>query len=422
MRTFSTLVSTVLLVLNSAHAADRYHVSVVPDTLGIGVTNPINFVQFQGELYFRGQTSAHGAELFKYDGSTLRLVADNVPGPRGGNIFDPIVFQDSLYFTSWNGFSGYELFKFDGSSATMVADIYPGEIGSAPDGMLEYQGKLLFSALDPSGRSMYSYDGLTLTPIRGASPVENWFNFSGIRFGGRLLVTAQGDASTGVELYEYNDDSITLVDDVWPGNGSSEPRSFLELNGKVVFAATYGVSGDGQFEYGLFDYDGVSVEQVPHDAGLSWSGANWPTEFNNNVYFTADGGPSVGFELFKYDGNVVTLVADIASGFQSSNPSDFTVFDGNLFFTASRSDVGSELFMFDGQTVSLVKDIRTGRQGSMPSFLFEFDGELYFKANNVLMRVSVIPEPRSAALGTVLLACIAFSSRRCIKAARFKAY
>jgi ELWxxDGT repeat protein len=405
--------ASLLLIASAAQAFDRYQISVVPDTLGIGVTNPINFVQFQGELYFRGETAAHGYELFKYDGSALRLVADIAPGQLGGNVFNPVVFQDSLYFTSSNGFSGYELFKFDGSSATMVADIYPGEIGSTPQGMLEYQGKLLFSALDPLGRGLYSFDGTGITPISGVSHAPDpWLYFSGIEFGGNLLFTAYGGASTGYELYEYNGGSAALVDDIWPGNGSSESRRFTELNDKVVFSATSGVTSAG-----LFEYDGVSVKQIPHEAGLSWSGAEWLTVFNNNIYFTADGGPLVGVELFKYDGNTVTLVADIASGAQSSTPSDFTIFDGNLFFTASRPDVGSELFMFDGQTVSLVKDIRTGRQGSMPSFLFEFDGELYFKANNVLMRVSVIPEPRSAALGTVLLACIAFSSRRRIKVA-----
>jgi trimeric autotransporter adhesin len=376
------------LLSGAAHALDRYQVSAVPDPLGLGVGSPLHFVDFKGELYFRGETAAHGYELFKYDGSEMRLAADVAPGQLGGNVFDPIVFQGNLYFASTNGVTGYELFRFDGSAATLIADIYPGPFGSTPQGMLEFQDKLVFSADGPSGRGVYSFDGMNVEPVAGASPVaDNWLYFRSVGFGGKLLFTAHGGTATGYELYEYDGSSATLVADIRPGSDSSEPIFFTELNGKVVFTADDGVSGPT-----LFEYDGISVRQVSHEAGVVWTDPQWLTEFNGDVYFAADGGPSLGIELFKYDGNAVSLVADIASGFEGSGPNSFAEFDNSLFFIARRKDVGTELFRFDGASVSLVTDMPSGVD-SIPGSLFPFEGELLFRASSRLMKVSVVPEP-----------------------------
>ena len=54
----------------------------------------------------------------------------------------------------------------------------------------------------------------------------------------------------------------------------------------------------------------------------------------------------------------------IASGSDSSNPMFLTEFNGELYFTADDGVHGRELFKTDGTTISLVKDINVGSGSS----------------------------------------------------------
>ena len=55
--------------------------------------------------------------------------------------------------------------------------------------------------------------------------------------------------------------------------------------------------------------------------------------FDNALYFSADDGVH-GIEIWKYDGNRASLVADINPGIQESSPQDLTVFNHALYFGA----------------------------------------------------------------------------------------
>lgn len=110
-------------------------------------------------------------------------------------------------------------------------------------------------------------------------------------------------------------------------------------------------------------------------------------EFNNELYFSADDGIH-GIELWKYDGSDASLVADIRPGKRSSldhitvpQNNNFTIFNETLYFSAVLPGRGRELLRFDGNTVSLAADIFRGRQASLPDDLIVFDDTLYFSAN-----------------------------------------
>ena len=76
------------------------------------------------------------------------------------------------------------------------------------------------------------------------------------------------------------------------------------------------------------------------------------------------------------------LVKDILAGAGASNPANFTVVNGNLFFTASDSVNGTELWRSDGTAAGtmLVKDIRA--DSSFPTNLTNVNGTLFFTAND----------------------------------------
>lgn len=76
----------------------------------------------------------------------------------------------------------------------------------------------------------------------------------------------------------------------------------------------------------------------------------------------------------------VSLVEDINPGSDSSYPSEFTSYDGDIYFKARHNDYGYELFKLDMTTekASLVADINEGTASSYPTRFIEYDGKLYF--------------------------------------------
>lgn len=76
------------------------------------------------------------------------------------------------------------------------------------------------------------------------------------------------------------------------------------------------------------------------------------------------------------------LVQDIRLGSLTSVPRGFQVLDGELFFTAQRSDVGNEPFHYNGQYTALATDVITApEEGSNPQGAYvPHQGAAYFVA------------------------------------------
>ncbi|MFV0472303.1 MAG: T9SS type A sorting domain-containing protein [Paludibacteraceae bacterium] len=135
-------------------------------------------------------------------------------------------------------------------------------------------------------------------------------------------------------------------------------------------------------------------EQIVIAPGSDTSNPMFFTEYNNQLYFSARGTSvsGIGRELYKTDGTQAGtgLVMDLNPNYSgsSSDPSNFTVFNGELYFTAEDGVHGRELFKTDGTTIHLVKDIHVGtgfstnHSGNMMA-MYEADGALYFFAEDL---------------------------------------
>src|SRR5262245_40276614 len=85
--------------------------------------------------------------------------------------------------------------------------------------------------------------------------------------------------------------------------------------------------------------------------------------FHNELYFRGFAN-STGYELFKYNGNGVSLVQDITPGPVGANPLGLSVYNNELYFSAYMPATGQELFKYDGTDATLVHDHIAGNGDS----------------------------------------------------------
>jgi ELWxxDGT repeat protein len=298
------------------------------------------------QLLFATTDANQDRELWISGGTTggTQRVRDLNPSTADAEVRDLIPMGSDLYFVADDGINGEAIWKADLSSgsADLVADVSPA-----------------------------STDRLSkLTLVEGASPQLVFYNNS--------LGTAGGVYVTD------GDQSPLQLSDLRPVELDAEGTMFVVAGGWIYFVADDGTNGTE-----LWKTDGVSqatmvADGVPGTAGSNPGGL---VAFDGQLYFAADtssDSPSgdIGRELFRTDGNTVSLAADVRPGAESSEPDQMTVAGGDLFFTADDGTNGRELWRHDGADGSLVEDLQSGSLGSRPIALTDVDGTLYFSADN----------------------------------------
>ena len=174
-----------------------------------------------------------------------------------------------------------------------------------------------------------------------------------------------------------------LVRDINSGelSGLAFRTDFAVLNGDLYFSAD-----DGRNGRELWRSNGTSVgTQLVADInrGAESSNPSNLTVFNDLIYFSADDGTGEGIELWRTDGtrNGTRLVADINRGQGSSSPSNFAVVGDSLYFVADDGRTGRELWrVTENDQTSQVADINRGTGSSSPNWLVAFDDAPHFAA------------------------------------------
>jgi ELWxxDGT repeat protein len=303
-------------------------------------SGPHDLTPVNEELFFAADDgTGSGMELWKSDGTTAGtgLVADIVPGVDHYTQFDPEYDPPSfsspyssdphaltnvngtLYFAAAgtrrfrypDSASGvgdtenYELWKYaPGVGAVMVKDIWPGDTDSFPGSLVDVNGTLYFTAIEPdAGRELWRSDGTEAGTVR--------------------------------------------VKEIVPGSGGGghAPSQLVNVNGTLFFTAD-----DGTHSRELWRSDGTEAGTVmikDADAGALGSFPLELTTVNGTLFFHADVGAD-GRELWRTDGTEAgtVRVLDLNPGSAGSAPHALTNINGTLYFGADDGS-GQKLFKLD---------------------------------------------------------------------------
>jgi ELWxxDGT repeat protein len=297
-----------LWVSDPATGAVRMVVDLRPGALG---SVPEGLTCCAGRVFFAADDGANGRELFVSDGTSAgtRLVAELVPGPSGSDpgeltcCPDP-AGSDRLLFRATTPASGAELFRYDGSVVALVADLRPGSAGSAPAGLRWFGSRVVFVADDGvSGAEPWVTDGsaagtFRLADVRagsaGSAPSE-------LTACGDRVVFAADDGVTGAEpwITDGTAAGTQRIADVRPGPTGSAPHAFACIGASVWFAADDGVVG---FEPWRTDGTTGGTRRVCDSMmpGPASSNPRDPVVLGGDLWFVADGGKVGAGELWRW--------------------------------------------------------------------------------------------------------------------------
>jgi uncharacterized repeat protein (TIGR01451 family) len=308
-----------------------------------------SFASLGSQLLFVAQTDSTGAEAWSTDGSVggARLVTDLEVGPGSGAWWYPVELGGAVYFAGQDAVRGEELFRTDGTAGgtALVKDVRPGPDSSFIGFMVNLGGVLVFDADDGSNgfelwRSDGTSGGTTLLKDVEPGPAGARIDYPE-KLGGVLYLPLEDDAS-GLELWRIDgtEAGTMRVADIEPGPGGSAPGS------------------------GFW--------------GEEWNGI---AALGGVLYFAATT-TSQGRELWRSDGTQAGtwIVKDIVPGSAGSEPDEPVAVGSEIFFRACTPAEGCELWKSDGTEAgtTLVADIEPGPSHSFPAALVELGGRAYF--------------------------------------------
>ncbi len=180
-----------------------------------------------------------------------------------------------------------------------------------------------------------------------------------------------------------------LVEDIQPGGGSSNPKCFINYNGKLHFIA--GTTSSTSATMWGWENFGIPASMIDGGTGTLANPSNTSNVgvvFNGKLYYR--GGPSSSNpdKIMVYDGVNPPVLAPGAGGWKGVNFSDPVVLGSKVYFLGDTVALtsGASLFSYDGINAPVfIKYISSAaRTNSTLSHLIAFKGKLYFSCVDLI--------------------------------------
>jgi LPXTG-site transpeptidase (sortase) family protein len=316
------------------------------------------------------------------------------------------VVGNSIFFSATDNKTGYELWRsdppYEPASAFLVADINP-EGDSLPGEMTGIGTSVFFSADDGvHGRELWRSD----QPYHSAVMVEDIFPGGGSSTPHELhsigwMLFFFADDSTGPELWRSDPPysaASTFRQTRINQDGNSHPQELTRVGLNLFFSANDGTSGQELYVFEPPYNEAVRVTDITGDNPKSSNPTNLYA-IGDTLFFSAEIGLT-GVELFRtdppYDATTTYLVKDInirtpfgtdnLNFNEGSNPEHKMSIGSTLFFTATDGVNGVELYKSDPpyqpESTHNVRDIFKGPGSSSPRSLTAIGTTLFFVADD----------------------------------------
>jgi len=329
--------------------------SVITDINPSGNSSPISVgmkgsIVLNNKLYF-GADDGSSRQLWEFDPatSTSTKITNMVSTGDNRSPIPILVENGKLFFYGEDTNLGVELYYYDGTSVTgpLTEAISPGKLSTIADNsfatatlptITSFGNKVYFRGMvngDSSKYEVFEFDTTTDTLSIVDVDIEYTDPYSLIELDGNLFFQGKTNIA-GVELIKYDGTSSQIID-IKTGVESSAPAYITACNSKIYFRAK-------NSDYQLWEYDPATdaskaISSEPESLvvyGMSCQ--------NNVLYMSADNSGLAlrnNIELWTYDGTDLTFMEINPSG--HSRPREFITFDSTVYFTADNGTNGTEL-------------------------------------------------------------------------------
>ncbi len=323
-------------------------------------------VSLSSNGYFEAYNTSNIPALWTTDGTELGTVA-----VQGGSYQYPknlTVFQNKVYFTMNQTFTNLLYIDNPALPPTFVYYYTGGfNVLNAKDFTVS-GGKLFFTSTTAdnecrlyqiSDNPNLAYSCKDINPSDTGDPFPtNSIKRKFYPVGNGNIVFLAKDQNNGTELW-FSDGTINgtvLIKDHALGTTSGD-YSYIKILGDLIFYVVN--DADGKYDAWMtsvnaFSFVSTNSKMSTINPGLNLSNFYPIATSSGQLYFSAYD-KTIGYELYKTNGNSMSLVKDIATAYNADNTQSFNItarVGSTLYFAADNGKNGLEVWKTNGDTTN----------------------------------------------------------------------
>ncbi|MEZ5038386.1 MAG: MopE-related protein [Saprospiraceae bacterium] len=358
-------------------------------------SRPGGFLEVDGQVFFQADDVAHGEELWVTDGTNegTMLVKDTRPGPASGEIETILDFNGRLFFSAIDTTVtlppyNTNLWISDGTQTgtQKVLDGSGNPAVSPSHFTLSGEHVFFITYSSVSTSELWVSDGTPAGTLKLldrnfglVSPVEE------VSVAGGLFYFTAATVETGKELWvsDGTESGTRPLKEIVPGPESIETGNLRPFGDRLFFSTI----NSGQ--NALYLTDGTMEGTVRLSPENAWVSGTGPLLLDGRLFFSASIEPGPGQELWTSDGTVegTYMVKDLYPGSNASSPEQFLSFNGQAYFFASDEPTSRLGVWHSDGTADGTQKVFAFEQDQNPLQLTPLGDQLFLNVENRLYAI-----------------------------------